>query len=287
MRNPLLTSSTTLVLLGLVALLGASCSDDAGAPGVSANNANNINNEGDGGNNIDGQNDVDDQNNDDQPDVDTEPDVEPDAPVCDCAEDEICRNDICIAAICSDPDVGCPDGRVCVNDVCLLACDNQTTCGDQACVDGACQDCTGAEDCGEGLVCQDAACVANCNGAPQSCNNDQACEPDTGLCIERCLDDLSCDNDQICNRGVGLCEPQQCSLEGEQGECEARELCFNRRCIGPNQVFADFCAGCEQMSSSRFSAVAIVSPVGLVGDKARSDNHILEAGVIRILSDGE
>ena len=119
------------------------------------------------------------------------------------------------------------------------------------------------------------------------CTAEEVCDPETETCVLRCLEDADC-LEGICAVDTGLCGEPECSVPGEQGECEVGEVCDHGRCLALGaRAFVGFCSGAGQMSSERYLVQGVVSPVEPIGAKASSSAHHLETGVLTIIRETE
>ena len=118
----------------------------------------------------------------------------------------------------------CPEGRVCVEGECVGICQNN--------------ECADAD-----TICDHATelCFGLCHGV--DCTLPQACDPNTGACVDRCAD-VSCPVGEQCLNGsclLGDCNVNGC-LEGQAcinnvcqldpcGACAAGQFCRNGQCV--------------------------------------------------------
>ncbi|MBH23849.1 MAG: hypothetical protein CMH57_05145 [Myxococcales bacterium] len=194
----------------------------------------------------------------------------------------VCRGGVCEIGSCNDPDVTCPDGRECVEDGCLLPCDDQAACGPLACIDGHCRPCELSSDCGGELICVDEQCVAPCDD--DSCEDGEVCDADTGLCVPPCEGDGDCGAASICDAETGQCVPEECSEDGTPSGCEDGEVCSGGRCVPRQAGFVvGLCSGCEQMSSARYKAQVVLSPMEITAPVSASERYQMQSGTLSVL----
>ena len=174
---------------------------------------------------------------------------DPDTEVCAEAPVDLCADVECEEGEECDPETGecvavdpcegveCEEGQECVDGECVAIdpCEGIECEEGEECVDGECvaiDPCEGIE-CEEGQECVDGVCVDIdlCEGV--ECDEGFVCDPETGDCIEVCIDDAACDDEDMCTVDTcgedGLCvnAPVECpegeECDAETGECVAVE----------------------------------------------------------------
>lgn len=149
-----------------------------------------------------------------------------------CEDDgDLCTTEACNAdsGECESTAVECPDGQTCDADsgecVDVAECTTDDDCEDgEVCTDGACvtPDCTSDDDCADGEVCDDGACVTACT-SDDDCADGEVCDTDTGICETGCTDDTDCDDGTFCN-GEETCNDDGVCEDGE-APCAEDEMC--------------------------------------------------------------
>ncbi len=169
----------------------------------------------------------------------------------DCGEGEVCDDDSgeCVADLCRVENDVCVrgDGQLCLlgcgpgftQEGCecvAIACQFNSECELQICIDGVCQNCSDDSQCGIRELCSDGQCVEDTScRADEDCSSNQRCSDD-GVCVNRpqCLIDADCDEDELCISGRCTVAPE-CSenVDCPDGfECVG-DICFETLCRGP------------------------------------------------------
>lgn len=94
------------------------------------------------------------------------------------------------------------------------------------CVKGACRECGGDADCGEGFVCRENACVPK-----PECERDRDCTGNLVCRLEQCV--LECGADGDCGDAM-KCEGQRCVPDIEcssDADCAEGEECSGGQCL--------------------------------------------------------
>lgn len=131
----------------------------------------------------------------------------------------------CAAAIFAS---GCPSAP---SDPCGGICD-----ADQVCVDGACVECAGQEDCDDQDACTTDSCAGEvgCINAPITCNTAADCPAG---CNVSCNALFFCSNSDPCDS----CDPTEICINGVCVECE-----ITADCLGNNEICVDsLCVACN------------------------------------------
>lgn len=144
----------------------------------------------------------------------------------------------------------CDDDDGCTSDVCNTTtgdCTNTPLCPDDRCVDDACVECVGDDDCDAGETCDD---TNFCVGAGGECDGDEDCDAgevcDNGSCVEEtpeCTGDGDCDNSDDCD-GVETCVDGNCT-DGTPVDCADGETCVDGVCVAECDSDDDCAAGDE------------------------------------------
>lgn len=140
-----------------------------------------------------------------------------------CATDTDCadKGGKCKLGLCTDQQcttsADCPTGQVCnLANQCVVS-------------DGTC---TNDGECPAGQVCKSDACVPGC-GSDADCEAGKFCNEDS-VCLTGCRDNSECGSNQVCNEGSCDCTPGGCG-EGkfcnlDNGDCETVTSCAQVTC---------------------------------------------------------
>ena len=167
--------------------------------------------------------------------------VEPDAPECegdeDCADGEVCANNLCVPDI---PDAecffnrDCDLGEICVDLACVpdVECNFDEDCGEfEMCSDNVCVpsvECHFNLDCESGEICVDHECIPDVE-----CSSDLDCDAGEVCVLSECIPDVECNSDLDCGAGEicvrNFCVPDvECNFDRD---CDAGEICSGNVCV--------------------------------------------------------
>jgi hypothetical protein len=173
-----------------------------------------------------------------------------------CSDGDVCNGkEVCLLDECVSGDsLNCDDEDPCTQNVCdpVAGCswpavENGTLCldddlcdGEEACLDGVCQEAAEPTDCNDHNPCTQDSCdiLTGCihEGLPDdtSCGDTNQCGPATcmgGFCVPE--DPAECEDSDLCTRD--WCDPDtgQCVSEpkGEGEECGKYMLCIESKCV--------------------------------------------------------
>jgi len=163
----------------------------------------------------------------------------------DCADGEVCEEEVCVVAPGCETDDDCADGEVCEEEVCVPSvgqpCSETSDCAEgEVCEEGECVVAPGCEtddDCAEGEVCEEGECVVapGCE-TDDDCAEGEVCEEE--VCVpsvgQECSETSDCAEGEVCEEGV--CVAPGCETAAD---CDDADLCTTDECTAGECVNTD------------------------------------------------